>query len=82
MRKTLHKIIVGICLTVCVLGSIGCSSSPRVYYWGDKAYARDPRTGEIRKWEYKASEGRRNEEYGSGSEFAYAIVGILNCIVN
>jgi len=82
MKKTLRKTILGVCLTIFALGNIGCSSSPSVWYWGDKAYARDPYTGEIRSWEYKESEGRGYEEYGEGSELGYLVAGILNCVVN
>ena len=50
--------IVGIAVLVLIaLGSIGCSSSSRVWYVGDKAYAKNPETGKMMSWEYKVSEG-------------------------
>jgi len=70
-------------LVLIALGSVGCSSTnPRVYYLGDKAYAKNPETGKIMSWEYKASEGRGYEESGAGSGLGDLVCGILNCVVN
>jgi len=80
--NTINKIVTCITLTAIALGSIGCSSSPRVYYLGDKAYAKNPETGKMMSWEYKASEGRGYEESSTGSELGDVVCGILNCVVN
>ncbi|MHC4770315.1 MAG: hypothetical protein ACYS8O_00660 [Planctomycetota bacterium] len=46
-------------LVLIILVSMGCSSSPKVYYGVGKAYARNPETGKIMSWKYKAAEGSR-----------------------
>ena len=53
-------------LVLITLGSVGCSSSPRVYYWRGKAYAKNPETGKMASWKYKVLE-ERGWKYGAGS---------------
>ena len=70
-------------LMLIVIGSMGCSSSPRVYYFGNKAYAKNPRTGKIMSWEHKTSGRNPYEHCNSGDgDLAYTIVNVLNCVVN
>jgi hypothetical protein len=54
-----------ITLALITLGSIGCSSSPTVYYAGNKAYAKNPETGKIMSWKYKSSGRDEFEHFGS-----------------
>jgi len=60
-----------IVLVLIVLGAIGCSSSPRVYYLGDKAYAKNPETGEIMSWEHKESGRDEFEHFDSEPIFHF-----------
>jgi hypothetical protein len=66
MKTQIAEIVV---LVLIALGSIGCSSSPSVYYWGDKAYARDPETGKIMSWEHKQSGKDAFEHFDSKPTF-------------
>ena len=72
-----------IVLALVALVGTGCSStSTRVYYLGDKAYAKKPETEKIMSWEYKVAEGSGFEEYDDGSGLGYVVTDVLNCIVN
>ena len=71
-----------IVLVFVVFGSIGCSKSRQgVYYWGDKAYARDPETGKIMSWEGKPSEEKKHYDKDA-EEGALFVTSLLECIVN
>ena len=62
MKTKMRGIVV---LILIALGSMGCSSTnPRVYYLGDKAYAKNPETGKIMSWEHKESVEKDIDSYG------------------
>ena len=70
-------------LVLIILVSIGCSSSPKVYYGVGKAYARNPETGKIMSWKYKAAEGSRHERVdATGSDLGYLVTGLLDMAIN
>jgi hypothetical protein len=72
-----------ITLILIAFGSIGCSSSPTVYYAGNKAYAKNPETGKIMSWKYKAAEGSGHEKIdATGSELGYLATDLLDWAVN
>ncbi len=79
MKTKIRGIIV---LILVALGSVGCSSSPRVYYLGDKAYAKSPETGKIMSWEYEASGRRGSTKSVASGEVGQLVCDILDCIVN
>ncbi|MHC4962329.1 MAG: hypothetical protein ACYSO7_09015 [Planctomycetota bacterium] len=70
-------------LVLIILVSMGCSSSPKVYYGVGKAYARNPETGKIMSWKYKAAEGSRHERVdAAGSDLGYLVTGLLDMAIN
>jgi len=70
-------------LVLIILVSMGCSSSPRVYYGVGKAYAKNPETGKVMFWKYKAAEGGRHERGdATGSDLGYLVTGLLDMAVN
>ena len=72
-----------IVLVLVALGSVGCfSTNPRVYYLGDKAYAKSPETGKIMSWEYEASGRRGSTKSAASGEAGQLVCDILDCIVN
>ena len=55
---------IGIILLVLIaFGSVGCSYNPRVYYVGDKAYAKNPETDKVLSWEHEAPDNRDIDSY-------------------
>ena len=80
MKAKMTKVAV---LVLIVLVSIGCSSSPRVYYGVGKAYAKNPETGKIMSWEYKVAERSGHERIdATGSELGYLVTGLLDMAIN
>ena len=70
-------------LVLVILVSMGCSSSPRVYYGVGKAYAKNSETGKVMSWKYKAAEGGRHERGdATGSDLGYLVTGLLDMAVN
>lgn len=70
-------------LALIIFVSMGCSSSPRVYYGVGKAYARNPETGKIMSWKYKAAEGGGHERVdAAGSDLGYLVTGLLDMAIH
>ena len=75
--------IVGSVALICIaLGSAGCSFNPKVYYWGDKAYARNPETGKIMSWDHKQSGREINTESPDNKGASLFLSSLIECIAN